>query len=279
MTPRLTDRTALELHRARARQSGESALFLHETVRAEIDERLEEVNRTFKDPVIVTGFPEIWHDFPHATVIPDTETLALEPDAHDLVIHAMALHWSDDPVGQLVQCRHSLRPDGLLIAAALGGQTLQELRRALAEAETRVLGGLSPRVAPMAEIRDLGGLLQRAGLALPVADSRKLTTTYASQKHLLHDLRAMGETNALASRDRRIPPRRLFDLSSEIYAISFPAPPDRITATFEIIFLSGWSPSESQQRPLRPGSASQRLADALGTIETPAGDTTVPRQD
>lgn len=120
MTPRLTDRTALELHRARARQSGESALFLHETVRAEIDERLEEVNRTFKDPVIVTGFPEIWHDFPHATVIPDTETLALEPDAHDLVIHAMALHWSDDPVGQLVQCRHSLRPDGLLIAAALG---------------------------------------------------------------------------------------------------------------------------------------------------------------
>ncbi len=279
MTPHLTDRAALMLHRARARSSGDPALFLHDTVRTEIEERLEEVNRTFTNAAIVTGFPEAWEGFPAVRVVPDSDPLDLEPEAHDLVIHSMALHWSDDPIGQLVQCRRALRPDGLMIAAAFGGQTLQELRRSLAEAETQMLGGLSPRVAPMAEIRDLGGLLQRAGLALPVADSRRYETTYASPGHLMHDLRSMGETNALASRDKRVVPRRMFDAASEIYRESFPAPGDRITATYEIIFLSGWAPSDSQQKPLRPGSASRRLADALGTTETPTGDTAGPGQD
>ena len=279
MTPRLTDRTALALHRARARHSGDPALFLHDAVRAEINERLEEVNRTFTDPAIVTGFPEVWHDFPGATVVADEEMLELEHGAHDLVIHAMALHWSDDPVGQLVQCRRALRPDGLMIAAAFGGQTLQELRSSLAEAEAQISGGLSPRVAPMAEIRDLGGLLQRAGLALPVADSRTLKVTYTSPLRLMQDLRAMGETNALEARHKCAAPRRLFDLAGDIYKANFATKDDRITATFEIIFLSGWAPSETQQKPLRPGSAAQRLAEALGTTETPAGDTAGPGQD
>jgi hypothetical protein len=141
------------------------------------------------------------------------------------------------------------------------------LRTALAQAETEVLGGLSPRVAPMAEIRDMGALLQRAGLALPVADRMPKTVTYPDVFALMADLRAMGETNALADRHRRPPPRALFARLSEVYASRFPATDDekRIRASFEIVFLSGWAPHDSQQKPLRPGAAKARLADALGT--------------
>lgn len=160
---RLTDRPALLAHRARAQSAGFAA-FLHDVARDEIEERLEEVKRTFTAPAIVTGHPALWADLlPGAPVVPDDEVLALDPGAHDLVIHAMGLHWADDPLGQLIQARRALRPDGLLLAVAFGGTTLSELRTVLAEAETTVTGGLSPRVAPMAEIRDLGGLLQRPG--------------------------------------------------------------------------------------------------------------------
>lgn len=278
--PTLTDRPALSRFRARVRAMAEPALFLQEAVADEIEERLTEVNRTFTAPAVVTPFPEIWAGrLPGARIVADDPVLDLTPGAHDLVIHALALHWADDPVGQLVQCRRALRPDGLLMATAFGGQTLQELRASLAEAEIALTGGLSPRVAPMAELRDMGGLLQRAGLALPVADSAPRTVTYASPLHLMADLRAMGEVNALARRRRTIPPKGLFAEAARIYADHFGTPDGRIPATFETIFLTGWAPDESQQKPLRPGSAAARLAEALGTVETPLPGDGTPRQD
>ncbi len=264
--PRLTDARALAAHRARADLS--AARFLHDEALLEIQERLKDVNRTFTYPALVTDFPTIWGELLQTgRIVPMAETLDLQPAAHDLVIHAMSLHWSDDPVGQIVQCRRALRPDGLFLGVAFGGATLTELRDALAQAETAVTGGLSPRVAPMAEIRDMGGLLQRAGLALPVADALRKTVTYPNAIALMHDLRAMGETNALAARHRAIPPRALFPTMAAIYARTHPAEENRIRSSFEFVFLSGWAPDDSQQKPLRPGAAKHRLADALGTTE------------
>ncbi|MCU0856112.1 MAG: SAM-dependent methyltransferase, partial [Rhodobacteraceae bacterium] len=167
----LIDRAALAQHRSRAERRGMAA-FLHDLAADEIEERLAEVNRRFTDIAVVTGHPAVWRErFPQAHMVPDDDLLDLTPGAHDLVIHALGLHWANDPVGQLVQARRALRPDGLLLCASFGGRTLAELRVALAEAEVALSGGLSPRVLPMGEIRDLGALLQRAGLALPVADS------------------------------------------------------------------------------------------------------------
>lgn len=266
--PRLVD--APRLARARARARLDRAGFLHHEATLELQERLIDVNRRFTRPAVVTPFPEVWAALvPGAHIVAPDEVLALEAGAHDLVVHAMALHWADDPVGQVVQCRRALQPDGLFLSVAFGGETLTELRQALAEAEVETLGGLSPRVAPMAEIRDMGALLQRAGLALPVADRLPKTVTYANAFALMADLRAMGETNALADRHRAPAPRRLFLRMAEIYATRFPAKDDpaRIRATFELVFLSGWAPHESQQKPLRPGAAKARLADALGTQE------------
>jgi SAM-dependent methyltransferase len=261
---RLTDRSALMANRARALRSG-AADFLHRAALAEAQDRLAMVNRAFTEVAIVGGWMPCWQDaFPGAAHVEDGERLALAPGAHDLVIHAMALHWADDPVGQLVQARRALRPDGLMLAVAPGGRTLQELRAALAEAETAVLGGLSPRVLPMAEIRDLGGLLQRAGLSLPVADAVTLTANYQSAFHLMRDLRAMGEGNALANRYRRPAPRALFTQAAQRYDAAYAGSDGRITASFELIVLTGWAPDESQPKPLRPGSAAARLADALG---------------
>ncbi len=269
--PPLTDRRALLRQRARARSLArhDSALFLHRAALADIQERLTEVNRTFTTPAIVTGFPEIWAEIPNAQLVGDDEMLALSPGTHDLVIHAMGLHWADDPLGQLVQCRHALRPDGLFIAVLPGGRTLNELRSSLAEAEALVTGGLSPRVLPMAEIRDLGGLMQRAGFALPVADSFTQTVHYSSFASLCADLRAMGEGNALAARLRRFSSRAVMAAAEAVYAASFATPEGHLRATFDLVFLTGWAPHDSQQKPLRPGSAKTRLADVLGVRQEP----------
>ncbi|MFN6951554.1 MAG: methyltransferase domain-containing protein [Albidovulum sp.] len=267
--PNLTDRAALSRNRARALAQG-ADLFLHEDCAAEAKERLGEVNKRFTAPAVVTAFPAPWLAIlPDARIVADDPVLALEAGAHDLVIHALSLHWATDPVGQLIQCRRALRPDGLFLGVLFGGRTLSELRIALAEAESRLIGGLSPRVLPMAEIRDLGALLQRAGFALPVADAVRRTVTYATMFHLIADLRAMGEGNALAARSRRATPRALFPAAAELYAESFPADGGRVAATFEMIWITGWAPDASQPKPLRPGSAVQRLADALGATETP----------
>ena len=242
--------------------------FLHDIARAELQERLIEVNRTFTNVAVVTGHPHLWADVvPGATILPDSETLALEPGHFDLVIHAMALHWANDPVGQIIQCRRALRPDGLFLAAMFGGQTLSQLRIALSEAEVAVSGGLSPRILPMADVRDMGGLLQRAGLALPVADTLPQNVSYPSLAALAKDLRAMGENNALSQRQRIGMTRALWSKTQETYAAHFANPGNRLLATFELIFLAGWAPAENQPQPLRPGSAKTRLADALKVPE------------
>ncbi|PZQ97731.1 MAG: SAM-dependent methyltransferase [Cereibacter sphaeroides] len=265
--PILTDRKALARNRRRALRA--PAMFLQEDAANEIEERLGEVNRTFTAPAIVTAFPDMWPArLPDAVIIPDDDTLALDEAAHDLVIHAMALHWANDPVGQLVQCRRALKPDGLFLGVLFGGQTLAELRACLAEAEAEIMGGLSPRVLPMADIRDLGGLLQRAGFALPVADSALRTVTYSDAFRLMKDLRAMGEGNALNDRLRQPTRGAVFAETARRYAEAYSVAEGRVRASFEMIYLAGWSPHESQQKPLRPGSAVQRLADALA--QTPA---------
>ncbi len=265
--PTLTDRIALTRNRNRALR--DPALFLHDEIVLEVQERLLEVKKAFTSPAVVTAFPQVWENIlPGARIVPDDPVLDLTPGAHDLVIHALALHWADDPVGQLVQCRRALAPDGLFLGFLFGGQTLAELRACLAEAETLVTGGLSPRILPMGEIRDLGGLIQRAGLALPVADSFTRRVLYRDLPHLAQDLRAMGEGNALAQRLRRPTRRAVFAQASDLYATLADAE-GRIPATFEIICLTGWAPHDSQQKPLRPGSAVQRLADALGSDDVP----------
>ena len=265
--PNLTDRVVLARNRNRVVPG---ALFLHQAAADEVQERLIEVNRTFNSVAIVTGHRDFWAaQYPDATVISDEDTLDLESGQFDLVLHMMCLHWANDPVGQLVQCRHALKPDGLLLCTSFGGQTLHELRASLAEAETIVSGGLSPRVAPMGEIRDLGGLLQRASFALPVADGTPLTVSYANMFQLMKDLRNMGEANALTQRLKHPTRRNVMTEAASIYAENFSNESDRVDATFEIISLTGWAPAENQQKPLRPGSAKNRLADALGTIEAP----------
>lgn len=261
--PPLFDRPALLTRRKRALSQG-PATFLHEEAAFELKERLKDINRTFTEIAVVTGFAELWGDmFPGAKVVSDDDILPLELQSCDLIVHAMCLHQSNDPIGQLVQCQRSLRPDGLLLVAMLGGQTLHELRAALAEAEVAVSDGLSPRVNPMIDIRDAGALLQRSGFALPVADSDPRHVSYSSVMSLMHDLRAMGENNALNARDKRCPPRRLFAEMATLY----PTQQDRVVATFELLYLTGWAPDASQPKPLMPGSANARLADALKTVE------------
>ena len=264
--PLLTDRLALDRNRSRALRA--PALFLHEEAVIEVQERLIEVNRRFTSPAIVTPFADMWREvIPNARMVADTDVLDLAVGAHDLVIHALALHWANDPVGQLVQCRRALEPDGLFLGLLFGGQTLSQLRTSLAEAEVSLTGGLSPRVLPMGEIRDLGGLLQRAGFALPVADSVTRTVRYRDAFHLMADLRAMGEGNALQHRKRLPAHRTLFALAAQNYLTAFGDVDGLVPATFDMICLTGWAPDESQQKPLRPGSATHRLADLLSADE------------
>lgn len=236
---------------------------------ADLKERLDLINRPLRDGITISAFPEVFQSIDlNLSVISPASVLPLEEKSHDLVLHALHLHGCEDPVGQLIQCRRALRPDGVLLANTLGGTTLQELRAALAQAESEVRGGLSPRVAPMADIRDLGALLGRAGLALPVADSFVLTLTYESLFDLGRDLRLMGEGNALAGRPRHPTGRRLFERAEQIYGDAYGLPDGRLPASFEIVTLTGWAPDATQPQPLRPGSAVTRLADALGTEET-----------
>lgn len=269
-TPQMTDRKALTRNRIRADRAG--GMFLQETALEEVQDRLKMVNRAFTKVAIVSPFPDLWQRIaPQADCVTDEEVLGLELGAYDLVVHAMCLHWANDPVGQIIQCRRALKGDGFFLSVSFGGQTLHELRSSLAEAEAQISGGLSPRVAPMGEIRDLGAILQRAGLALPVADAVPLKVTYETPWHLMRDLRAMGETNALAGRLQRPTGRKLMMRASDIYSKVF-MDDGRIPATFELIFLSGWAPDASQPQPLRPGSATARLAKALGSDETPLKD-------
>jgi SAM-dependent methyltransferase len=286
--PRIFDRALLDARRRRAASA--PADFLLAAVADDLLDRLAAVKRTFAVAVdLGTPLPLLADRLRHAgqagrvvrldrigtpDVVADTEVLPLAPASVELIVSALALHWSDDLPGVLAQVRAALKPDGLFLAALLGGDTLTELRQSLAEAEAEVTGGASPRVAPFAELRTAGALLQRAGFALPVIDSDRRIVRYDTALHLMRDLRAMGATNVLRDRDRRPLRRQVLIRAAAIYAERFSDADRRIRATFDVISLSGWAPHASQQQPLRPGSAKTRLADALNAVEKSAGEKT-----
>ncbi len=206
----------------------------------------------------------------------DEEFLPFGAETFDLVLSCLSLHWVNDLPGALVQIRHALKPDGLFLAALLGGETLAELRQALLDAELEVEGGASPRFSPFADLRDLGGLLQRAGFALPVADLDSLTLDYENPFALVEDLRALGETNAVAAQRRGASRRETLLRAAALYQARHGRSDGRIPARFQVLFLTGWAPHASQQQPLAPGSAQARLATALGVEEQPAGEAARP---
>lgn len=205
-------------------------------------------------------------------VVADEEALPFAPQSFDLVLSAMDLHWVNDLPGSLIQIGRILKPDGLMLAAMLGGATLWQLREALATAESEVEGGLSPRVSPFADLRDAAGLLLRAGFALPVADTETITVEYDNALALMHDLSAMGESNLVLERRRGLTRRATLLRAAELYGERFALTSGRIEASFEVLFLHGWRAHPSQPKPLEPGSAAKRLADALGSSELSAGE-------
>ena len=292
-SPLIFDRRLLRARHRRAASLG-PATFLLDRVADDITDRLATVKRRFDlaldlgtpgeavraalarvgsvgTIVAAAAFPAGGAGRVTPFVIADEEALPFGDATLDLVVSALALQFVNDLPGTLVQIRRALKPDGLLLAALLGGETLTELRESFAAAESETTGGVSPRVAPFADLRDLGALLQRAGFALPVTDTDRLTVRYDSAFALMRDLRRMGATTILVDRRRRPLRRATLVRMAEIYAQRFADPDGRVRATFEIVWLSGWSPHPSQQQPLKPGSAAARLADALGTQEVSTG--------
>jgi NADH dehydrogenase [ubiquinone] 1 alpha subcomplex assembly factor 5 len=213
---------------------------------------------------------------PAPRLVAEPEALPFAAGSFDLVLSNLMLQWTNDLPGALLQLRHALKPDGLLLASLCGGETLTALRQSLIEAESEIEGGVSPRVSPFADPRDLAGLLQRAGFALPVVDSDTIEATYPDALTLMRDLRHMGESNAVALRRRNFTRRATLSRAAAIYETRFARPDGRIPACFEIVTLTAWAPHESQPKPLRPGSAATRLADALGTQEQKTGDKPAP---
>lgn len=290
---KIFDRRLLYGRQRRARALG-PATFLLEHAATELGERLSAVLRRFdvavdvgtptdavrrvlavsgKVGTIVAAVTDVnGLDNSFLCVKSDEEVLPFADASLDLAVSALALQFVNDLPGTLVQIRRALRPDGLFMAALIGGDSLAELRAAFADAESEIEGGLSPRVAPFADVRELGALLQRAGFALPVVDSERLTVRYDLVLALMRDLRRMGATNVMHERRRRPLKRAILQRVEAVYADRFSDADGRLRASFEIIWLSGWAPHESQQKPLKPGSAAQRLADVLGTREIPTGE-------
>lgn len=289
------DRRSVRLHRDRAASSLHEHDFLVREIAHRLVERLDDIRRKF--PVALDlgcrhgyladdlarrgGVRTLVHcDLSPAMVgragspclVADEEALPFAAGSFDLVVSLLNLHWVNDLPGALLQVRQVLKPDGLFLAAMFGGETLKELRRALAEAEIEGEGGLSPRTSPLADMRDAGNLLQRAGFTLPVADSETLVVSYADPLALLADLRGMGETNAVLERRKTVSRRATLFGALERYRQLYRDADNRVPATFQVIYLTAWAPDASQPRPLRPGSAAARLADALGSEELPAGD-------
>lgn len=280
--PHIFDRKARGLRAVRAAGiPGES--FLVVEAAAGVAERAGAANRSFHNAlevgsadsafVLTKPLAERWT----RVAISEKEILDAPPQSFDLAVSVLALHAVNDLPGALIQIRRALKPDGLFVAALLSGDTLKELRESLAAGEEEVSGGASPRVAPFADVRDLGGLLQRAGFNLPVADTERTVVRYRQFETLISDLRAAGETNVLASRARKPLRRDVLAASLARYKTNHAEDDGRLRATFDIAYLTGWTPHESQQKPLTPGSAKARLADALGTTEQKTGDTTNPK--
>lgn len=289
------DREELRRRRARASSNVLTHAFLADRVAEDIAERLSIVQRQFEKcadigahhgvlaralaplenvgtVVSVEAVEELLALCPHPRVGADEEFLPFAPESLDLVVSGLSLQFVNDLPGTLAQIRRALKPDGLFMACLAGGQTLGELRHAWLVAEEEICGGASARVAPTADVRQMGGLLQRAGFALPVVDADVVRVTYSSSLDLMRELKAMGAGNVLAAR-RRVPVTRpLLARACAVYDEMFAEPDGRVNATFELITLTAWAPHESQQKPLQPGSAKARLADALGSVEQPAGE-------
>jgi len=281
------DRHRLRARRAAAAGNINDAGFLHREVRGRLLERLEDINREFETTLVV-GWddPEtapvpasrvVYADLTSArlprgkgmTAVVDEEFLPVAEESLALVLSNLTLHWVNDLPGCLIQINRALAPDGLFLGAMLGGDTLFELRGCLLDAELEITEGVHPRISPMAQLRDLGGLMQRAGFAMPVADADRITVTYSDPFALMRDLKAMGEANLVCDRQRTFARRQIFLRAAELYAERYGGPDGRIPASFEVLFLTGWAPAPGQPRPKRPGSATARLADALGTREIP----------
>lgn len=301
-TPRIFDSVQLRRLRDRAAMTAGNHDFLLKRVAEDFAERLDAVQRRFAvaldlgahhgvigrqlagraglaSLISMDASAAMLAQCGHPKVLGNPEALPFAESQFDLVVSGLILHLVDDLPGALLQIRRILKPDGLFLGALLGGATLTELRQAFIAAESEIEGGVSPRVAPFADVRDLGSLLQRAGFAIPVVDADVVTVAYATPLHLMRELKAMGASNMLAER-RRVPLRRATLLrAAEIYAQRFGRPDGRVTATFEIITLTGWCPHESQQKPLQPGSAKTRLADALGVPEHGTGEAAKPKPD
>ncbi len=290
----LFDQELIAANRRRALAAGDrNAAFLMEIAAQELADRLGVVERRFDDAVELHGGIGIASEKGTATgkigeisrvelpgaYLPGTEDiveaplekLPLAPESVNLVLSPLALHLTNDTPGAFIQIRRALRPDGLFLAAIPGAGTLQELRDVLLATEIEMTGGASPRVIPFADVRDVGGLLQRAGFSLPVVDAETYTVRYDSIFPLMRDLRAMGMGNPLVDRSRRPLSRTFFLRAAELYAERYSDPDGRVRATFSIIYVSGWAPHESQQKPLKPGSAKARLADALKVDEIKLG--------
>ncbi len=295
----LFDRRAVRLHRERAARAIEAHDFLFQEIAERLADRLSDINRRFPRALDLGchggtlgralagrgGVEQLMQsDLSLAMVrragplafVGDEESLPVADASLDAVFSVLSLHWVNDLPGTLVQVRRALKPDGLFLAALLGGETLGELRQSLIEAELAEEAGVSPRVSPFADLRDGAGLLQRAGFALPVGDADRLTVTYADALALMRELRGMGESNAACERRRHATRRKTLLAAAETYRQRFALADGRIPATFEIIYLTGWAPAAGQQQPLRPGSAKARLATALGATETSAGDKAKP---
>ncbi len=278
------DRELLRARQRRAESAG-AEKFLLARATEELRERLATISRDFPRAAIVetpdagslrktllAGGKISAADI--LTVDDSTEKIEGGAAPYDLAISLLSMQWFNDLPGVLAQIKRLLKPDGLLLAAMVGGDTLTELRDALASAESETEGGISPRVSPFVEVRVLGGLMQRAGLALPVADVDRFNVRYADALELMRDLRRMGATNTLIERPRKPLRRTTLFRAAEIYRERYADKDARVRATFEILWLSGWAPHESQQQPLKPGSAKARLADALRAVEIPAGEKT-----
>jgi SAM-dependent methyltransferase len=296
--PLIFDRGLHARRLARAAKTFSAADFLKRRAAGDLVERLETINRRFevaadlgaRDGAFARALAGsaaadrigllVQSDLSAAMLarasgprlVADEERLPFAPGRLDLIVSSLALHWVNDLVGALIQIRLALAPDGLFIGAMLGGATLTELRGALLAAEADLRGGAGPRISPFADAADGAALLQRAGFALPVIDTDLVTVRYEHPLRLLADLRAMGETSALLERPQAPLTRAVLTRACELYQQRHTGPDGRVPATFEILTLTGWAPHPDQQRPLRPGSATARLADALGAVEKPAGE-------
>lgn len=291
----LFDRSLLRRRRARFAHEISAREFLIAHVAREITERVEIMLRDFPRALdlgayhgllgrTVGALPSVGEMIyaesafeyaarcPELAVVCDEDLLPFKDASFNLIVSGLALHRVNDLPGALIQIRRALMPDGLFMGAVLGSGALIELRECLIEAEGEMEGGASPRVSPFGDVRSYGALLQRAGLALPVADAENLTAVYASPRDLMSEIRALGGGNVLTARSRAPLPRRTLLLAEEIYRARHGTPDGKVTATFQFVFMSGWGPDASQQKPLRPGSARTRLADALKTEEISAGD-------